>query len=105
MEDAQSWEKTMSLQILDFSGNKKFAPRDHGYYMLLKCRNFLRTTILICDDCKIVQDKATQRQNKIDYELKGDDLDLIRPAGTMKNSFYVTNLSEEQKQLLSDIDL
>ena len=104
MEDAQSWHKTMSLQILDLSGNKRFAPRDGGKSMLLNCRNFLKTTILICEDCKIVQDKATEKQNQIDFDIRGDDLDLIRPVGTMKTAFYLTNLSEEQKQLLSDID-
>ena len=104
MKDAQSWEKTMSLQILDLSGNKKFSVKNGGRSILQNCRNFLRTTILICDECKIVQDEASEQQDKIDYNILGNDLDLIRPAGEMKNALILTNLSEKQKYLFSDID-
>ena len=94
MADPESWEKTMSLEILNLSGNKRISVKD-GKPIVTNARNFLRTTIVICDECKRVQ--GSEIEDQITFNVYGSDHDLIRPIGWKQNALTLSNLTLEQK--------
>ena len=94
MADPESWERTMSLEILNLSGNKRISVKD-GKPIVTNARNFLRTTIVICDECKRVQ--GSEIEDQITFNVYGSDHDLIRPIGWKQNGLTLSNLTLEQK--------
>lgn len=82
----------MKLQVLNLSGNKIT-------HNLQFAKNFLKTTIVICEDCKYNQKLIEPEFDKMPQLQKShndkDGLELLKPIGAHFRPLKIHTMDEE----------